>query len=109
MPDIIPLQAVPNQTLDTPVSGQNCTLNIIQRSTGLYMSVFLNGQIVVSNVICQNKNRIIRDRYFGFAGDFAFFDTATVDGVASDPDYTGLGGRFQLVYILPSELPAGVG
>lgn len=105
MSQTIPLQATPNQTQTVPLAGQSCDLNVVQTSTGLYMDVFLNGELIVSSVICQDRNRIIRDLYFGFPGDFAFFDTIG----NTDPDYTGLGGRFQLVYIEASELPAGVG
>lgn len=108
MAETVPLQAVPNQTLTVPLAGQNCDLNVYQRNSGLYVDVFLSGTPVILGVLCQNANRIIRDLYLGFAGDFAFFDT---QGGASplDPDYTGLGGRFQLIYIEASELPAGVG
>lgn len=105
MAEIIPLQSTPNQTLAVPLAGQSCDLNIYQKAPGLFIDVFLNGETVILGVICQNANRIIRDLYLGFAGDFAFFDTQGSD----DPVYTGLGGRFQLVYIEASELPEGVG
>lgn len=105
MAQIIPLKSVPNQTMATPVGTQNCELNIYQKSNGLYMDVFLDGAAIIRGVICQNENRIIRDLYLGFAGDFAFFDT---EG-ASDPDFTGLGVRYILIYIEAADLPAGVG
>lgn len=102
---VILLRAVPNQTLAVPLAGQNCRLNVYQKTGGLFMDVRLNDQPVILGVICQNANRIIRDLYLGFIGDFAFFDTQGSD----DPIYTGLGNRFQLVYIEASELPEGVG
>lgn len=102
---IVPLQAVPNQTLAVPVSSQNCELNVYQKNTGMFMDVLLNNVIILGGVACQDRNRIIRSIYFGFAGDFAFYDTRGTD----NPFYTGLGSRFQLVYIEPSELPPGVG
>lgn len=109
MGQVIPLQAVPNQTLTVPLAGQTVDLNLYTRADGLFMDVFLNGKGIVFNVICQNENRIVRDLYFGFPGDLAFYDTQTVAGVGTDPDYTGLAGRYQLIYIEASELPAGVG
>lgn len=110
MGQVIPLQAVPNQTLTVPLAGQTVDLNLYTRADGLFMDVLLNGTPIVLNVICQNENRIIRDLYLGFPGDLAFYDTqTTVDGVGGDPDYTGLSGRYQLIYIEASELPAGVG
>lgn len=96
MPEKIPLQAVPNQTLTVPLVGQTCDLNIYQLSSGLYIDVFLGGGVVILGVICQNKNPIVRDAYLGFPGDLAFFDTLGGD---IDPDYTGLGNRFQLVFL----------
>jgi len=105
MSEIVTLQAVPNQTLAVPLAGQNCQLNVYQKTGGLFIDVLINDEPIILGVICQNKNRIVRDLYLGFAGDFAFFDT---QGEA-DPDYTGLGGRYQLIYIEASELPEGVG
>ena len=105
MPQIIPVQPVGNQTLNTQLSNQAVTLNIQQLLSGLYMTVLVNGELIVGPVICQNLNRIVRDLYFGFQGDFVWDDN---EG-ASDPIYTGLGTRYSLIYLLPSDLPAGVG
>lgn len=110
MTQIIPLQAVPNQTFTAPLAGQTVDINLYQRTDGLFIDIFLNGSPIVLNVICQNDNRIIRNLYFGFPGDFFFHDSQVpIGGVATDPVYTGLDGRYQLIYIEASELPAGVG
>lgn len=101
----VPLQATPNQTVAVPLAGQSCQLNVYQKSTSLMADVLVDGEIVLSGVLCLDRNRLIRDLYLGFVGDLAFFDTQGLD----DPAYTGLGGRYQLVYIEASELPAGVG
>lgn len=108
MSQIVPLQAVPNQTLTVPLAGQSCDLNIYQKASGLYIDVLIGDQPVILSVICENENRIVRDLYLGFVGDFMFFDTLGIDS-PQDPVYTGLGSRFQLIYIEASELPAGVG
>lgn len=105
MSQVVPLYAVPNQTFYVPLTGQNCRLSIYQKSTGLFMDVFVDEAPIILGVICQDRNRIVRDLYLGFLGDFAFYD---LQG-STDPIYTGLGDRFQLVYILPDELPEGVG
>ena len=103
---IVPLQAVPSQTVTALLSNQATTLNIYQKSQagqtdpGLYMDVLLNGSLVVGGVLCLNANIIIRDAYFGYTGDFAFLDTQGLD----DPVYTGVGTRWLLGYFLPSEL-----
>jgi hypothetical protein len=103
---IIPLQDVPNQVVSVPLSGQSVQISVYLRGTDLFMDVFVGASVpVIQGVICQNENLIVRNLYLGFQGDFAFFDTEGSD----DPVYTGLGTRFQLVYIEPSELPEGIG
>jgi hypothetical protein len=109
MTEIIPLSAVPNQTFACPVGSQNCRLNVYQKSSGLYIDVIKDDQAIILGVICEDRNRIIRNVYLGFSGDFAFFDTQKpADAVAGqDPEYTGLGTRYQLIYIPEDELDGG--
>lgn len=99
---VIPLNAVPSQTLDTVLNGQPVTINIYQKVNGLYCDLvcttMVNGGLF--GVICENLNRIVRDLYLGFLGDIAFFDTQGT----SDPTFDGLGGRYQLAYLTPAEL-----
>lgn len=101
----VPVQALPNQTLQVQLDGQSCTLNIYQFQYGLFMDVYVGAALVVAGVVCENLNRIVRSIYLGFTGDFVFFDTQGTD----DPVYTGLGARFLLVYLEESDLPAGEG
>lgn len=101
----IPLQATPSQTVSVTLSGQAAQLNIYQKRSGLYMDVLVNNTLIIGGVICENLNRIVRSLYLGFLGDLIFLDNQGT----SDPDYTGLGARFTLVYILPGELPPGQG
>lgn len=103
---VVPTQAAPNQTFTVILSQQQVQVTLRQLSTGLFMDLQSNGREVVGLAPCQNLNRIVRDLYLGFAGDLVFLDNT---GAGQDPDYTGLGGRFSLIYIEPSELPAGVG
>jgi len=101
MAEIIPLQPVPNQTLTVSLSNQTCQIDIIQRMSGLYLTLSVNNSIIISNVLCENGNLIVRDAYLGFVGDLAFIDNTATD----NPDYLGLGTRFSLAYIPPEELP----
>lgn len=99
---VVPLIAVPNQVVTVIVAHQICRLNVYQTFYGLFMDVYSNGNLIIAGVICENLNRIVRSEYLGFAGDFVFYDTISRD----DPDYTGLGDQFQLLYIDPTdELP----
>lgn len=102
---IVPLSAQPNQTLQVQLNGQACTIDIIQMAYGLFLTLMVGDVPIIYNVICENRNRIVRSAYLGFSGDLCFFDTQG----NTDPIYTGLGdasARYQLVYLEPSELPA---
>lgn len=101
MSQIVPLEAVPNQTFAVALAGQSVQLNVYQKGDFLYMDVFLNGAAVIRGVICENLNRIIRNRYLGFLGDFMFQDQRG----SNDPAYTGLNDRYLLFYVLDAELP----
>ena len=96
----IPLLAVPSQTANILLGGQNCTLNVYTLSTGLFMDVLVNGLPIITGVLCVNQVRVVRDAYLGFVGDLAFSDTQG----SNDPDYTGLDSRYALVYLEASDL-----
>jgi hypothetical protein len=103
---IVPLQPIPNLTLQCQINGQACTISIVQMAYGLFMTLEVGSALIVSNVLMQNLNRIVRDAYLGFIGDFVIVDTQGTQ----NPDYTGLGGpnaRYQLVYLAPTDLQNG--
>ena len=91
----IPLQAVPSQIVAVYLGTQACTLIVQQKSTGLFLSLYVSNTLVIGGVLCLNATKIVRSAYLGFTGDLAFYDTAGSD----DPDYTGLGGRYMLAYV----------
>lgn len=103
---IVPLQAVPAQTVQTTLDSQSVQLYVYQRRYGLFIDVTVNNVLEIGGVICQNLNRIIRSAYLnmnaGFAGDFIFNDTQGT----TDPVYTGLGARYQLLYLEQADLDA---
>lgn len=99
----VPLAAVPSQKFGTVLGGQNCTISVYQKTTGLYFDMQLNGAPFTSTVRCLNVARLCEDRqYLGFVGDFIFYDTQG----KSDPDYTGLGDRFVLIYLEAADVAA---
>lgn len=102
---VVPLQAVPSQTLSVTLNNQSCQINVYQKSTGLYFDLIVNGapNPTVCGILCLNANLLIIYEYLGFIGDFAFLDTVNLT-MPSDPDYTGLGSRFILMYFTPSDL-----
>lgn len=97
---VVPLKAVPSQVVAVTLAGQSCKIGVYHRRTGLYVDVHLADAPIQTGVIALNANKIVRSAYLGFVGDLAFFDTL---GTA-DPDYTGLGDRFVLMYLEASDL-----
>ena len=107
MSQLIPLAAIPSQTLSVVLAGQNCQLSIYTKTTGLYLDLAVGGNPVLTAMICRNAGRLLLDRtYLGFVGDLVFVDTQATDTVANgvDPVYTGLGAQFQLIYLTGAEV-----
>lgn len=96
----IPLQAVPSQTLSVLLNQQNCQIAVYQKTTGLYFDLSINDAPIVKSVICRDRTRLVRQEYHGFTGEIAFADMLGTN----DPDFTGLGGRYVLVYLEQSDL-----
>jgi hypothetical protein len=97
---VVPIQAIPAQVVAVQLGGQNCQLNIYKKFYSMTMDVSVNDVLIIGGVTCWNLNRIVRSKYLGFIGDFAFFDTQGDD----DPDWPGLGTQFQLLYFSPDEV-----
>ena len=99
----IQVEAVPNQTVTLLLAGQLTQLNSFTTPDGfLYMDVLLNNAAIATGVLCLNNNLIVRNVSSGFLGDFIFTDTQG----NTDPYYTGLGTRFQLLYLTATEVAA---
>lgn len=96
--EIIPLDAIPAQTVSVILDGQNVQINLYQKYQGLFVDVNSNGTDISTGVIAQNRNALVRQ--VGFSGNLAFRDTQGSD----DPCYTGLGSRYQLIYLTDAEL-----
>lgn len=96
---IVPLQAVPSQQVSVVLNNQNCQFNVQQRNSAVFIDVLVNNSPIIQGVICQNKNKIVRDAYLGFIGDVAFIDNQG----DTNPEYTGLGSRYSLAYLFPGE------
>lgn len=96
---IIPTTPTPSQVLSVSLAGQRCRIEVFVKSTGLFLNLYVNDALVIGGVICQHANRIVRQAYLGFVGDLAFFDTLGEE----DPQVSGLGTRWRLVYLAEGE------
>jgi|SRR5215472_5155838 len=95
---IVPLLAVPAQVLTVTLNNQGTNINVYQRTTGLYVDVGINNQLIIAGVIAHDRNKIVRDDYLGFIGDLAFWDSQGT----SDPQWPYLGTRYFLGYFYPT-------
>jgi hypothetical protein len=94
---LIPLAAMPDQSLQVSLGGQNCTLRVYQKRTGLYVDIYVNNAPLAYGVRAFNMNKLVRNGYLGFVGDLYFYDTKG----AAEPRYSLLGTRFVLLYGAP--------
>jgi hypothetical protein len=99
----VPLAAVPSQSFGITLGGQNCTISVYQKTTGLYFDMQVAGAPFTNTVRCLNEARLCEDRqYLGFVGDFLFYDTQG----DTDPQYLGLADRYVLIYLEAADLAA---
>lgn len=91
----IPLAAVPAQVLNVRLGTQPCRIAVRQKSTGMFLDLFVADRAIVLGVICLDRVYMIRDAYRGFIGDLAFVDTQG----HSDPLFGGLSDRYKLLWV----------
>lgn len=97
---VIPLDAVPSQTLNVVLGGQACVLKLYQKRTGLYLDLVVNNVQVCYGALCLSGYPLIKNTYHGFTGNLVF-----VNQTGSDtPYYTGLGTTFLLYYVASDDL-----
>lgn len=97
---IIPIQATPAQSLSVVLAGQNCQINLYQKSTGVFLDLYVSNSPIITATICLDSVLLVRETYLGFIGDLAIVD---LQG-NNDPDYTGFGARYVLVYVEAADL-----
>lgn len=95
--NIIPLDAVPSQSVAVTLAGQAVVITIAtleDTDSRQYFSLSLNGTTICQSVLMVNASPIVRAAYTGLIGDFAVIDT---QGDAA-PTWQGWGTRWYLVF-----------
>lgn len=104
---VIPLSAIASQALSVGLGSAIVDLDIYQKSTGLFADITVNDATILTGVICLTGARLVQDAYLGFPGDLMFIDMQASVGEPgrdyADPDYTGLGDRFVLLWLEPGD------
>ena len=91
MIEVIPLRAVPNQSLVARPGGSVYAIDIVTRRGRLYITVRVNGETIV-------RNRALLS-YAPIEGDLMLVDNQGY----SDPDWQQLGQRLLLTYWPPAD------
>lgn len=101
----IPLQPIPAQAFNVTLGDQPCRIALYQKGDYFYLDLTVNNVTVVQARMVQNSVWIVRYAYLGLVGDLVMYDT---QGTDNSPTYDGLGSRYQLYYLTPAEIAAGV-
>lgn len=113
----VPLSPLPSQSLSINLGGQACQIAVYQLGIGtdahLFFDLSVGATPIVTCRVCRNLQQLLADaEYRGFQGGFMFVDNQAVAGNALqtglDPVYTGLGSRFELVYLTAAEMATSV-
>lgn len=95
----VPIQAAANQTVKAVLGGQQCQIALYAKTQGLFVDINADGVEIISGVIARDAVPLLARGYTGFIGTLLFIDTQG----ASDPQYAGLGSRFNLIYLTDVE------
>ena len=95
----VPLRQEPNQSLQIVLGEQNCTLRFISRGVNLYCDLAIDQTVMCSGFICLNLVGFMLYVYLSFRWLLYF---VYMFGYV-DPHWSGLGDRFQLVYVEEGE------
>lgn len=96
----VPLSAIPSQELSLILNNQDISVRVYMRGDYLYLDVLnedtpiILGQLIVSNV------NLLPSGLTNFVGNFRMVDTNGNE----DPQYIGLGERWQLLYLSDEDL-----
>lgn len=113
----VPLSPIASQSLSINLGGQACQIAVYQLGIGadahLYFNLSVGTTPIVAGRVCRNLQQILDDaEYRGFQGGFMFVDNQAVIGDALqtgvDPVVSGLGSRFELVYLTAAEMATSV-
>lgn len=99
---MVPLQAVPSQTVSVQLGAQSCQIEVSQKGASLFTNLYVDNALIIGGVIGRNRVRMVRDVYLGFLGDLIFLDTQG----SEDPQHAGLGDRYLLMYLEAADLEA---
>lgn len=122
---IVPIADNPNETFQIVLAGQNCAISLDTldgyaitdevsfdgAKPYVAFTLDVSGVSITRTQNCLNLKRLLLNRqYLGFVGDFMFVDTQPPPGTSGDdPQWEGLGTRWQLIYVEAADIEAALG
>ncbi|MBV1833082.1 phage baseplate plug family protein [Novacetimonas pomaceti] len=92
---VVPISPISRQSVSVSLGQQSCQVTIDARpDLGVFVSVWVGTVPVVLSSLARDRVGLVRYAYTGFVGELKFMDTQGTD----DPDFTGFGDRWILVY-----------
>ena len=91
---IIPLSAIPSQTLKVVLDDQDCEISVLTRGSRMYLDLVADGVTVQRGALLLDCVSAIQMPTRYFSGTLAMVDTQGNEA----PQYAGLGERWQLCY-----------
>lgn len=93
----IPIAATANQSFSCRLDGKNAQITLTTTQHGLFADVVYDGTAVALGRLCLDRVDINPNRYLGLPQFLGFVDLQGTQ----DPDFTGFGTRYLLVYGSP--------
>lgn len=96
----LPIRPEPNQRFSVVLNNQHCTFELFQRYDHLYMNMYVGEEPIITGIVCLNRQDLIQIATTSFVGFLWFVDLLG----DTDPQWEGLGNRYQMVFATPEEL-----
>lgn len=100
----VPLINQPNQELNIVLNDQNCTIQVRQLGSYVYLTLWLDDTLIRESAICMIGQFIIQGVKTAFNGNFVFVDSTSPANHQSQPDYKEFSNRFKLLYLTDEEV-----
>jgi len=100
--NLIPLQAIPNQSFSVTLEGNLYALTLRTIQNGTYADITLNGNVLITGTRCVVNKPLLPYPYLeGVGGNFAF-----VTQNSEYPNYAEFGTTQALYYVTVAEVAA---
>ena len=94
----------PNQEFNCVLSAQNCTIQLRFLNNQPYFSLWVYDDLIVQNVICLPRQKILIYDNVNFNGNFFMVDFTSPADEQSKANYKQLSTRFKLLYLTNEEM-----